>query len=255
MTKHSDRKPRARAVRSARIATSSIGVGLSVLVFSSAVQAADPSTVISVDTTRGVITAVERGSGNLYSFSVRNRALLAALKPCVTFDPNIAGVSTGQTFAADLGLATPDGVNAAERHYTLTSAPGSAGRVLGIQPHGKFETVEIMLLEIKRTDGDLATATTLYCNRGTMIADLAADLRERVRTAKLLDLVNKVEHRVQRVGGPAGDGMVSNHGSGLKLQPNQSVRTWMTFTAPAGEQVTLDVPGAAAPFQNVRVTR
>jgi hypothetical protein len=211
--------------------------------------------VIAVDPSRGVITAVERASGNIYNFSLRNKALLTALKPCLTFDANVAGVRTGQTFTADLGLVQPEGVKATEPHYTLTTTPGGAGRVLGIQRHGKFEAVEIMLLEIKRSEGDLATATTLYCNSGTTTADLAADMRERVRTAKLLDLANKVEHRVQRVGGAAGEGMVSNHGAGLKLAPNQTVRTWMTFSTPAGDRVTLDVPGAAAPFQGLTVTR
>jgi hypothetical protein len=227
-----------------------------VALFWSGVSAAPSTmTVIGVEAARGLITAVERTSGNIFTFSVKDKNVLAAFKPCTSFEADVTGLKAGQTFGADLGPFVEVKVNAAGSCCTLVGTPGTAGRVLGVQPHGKFQGLEIFLLEIKRTEGDLATATCLYCNGGTMQVDLASDLRARASNAKLLDTANRVEHRVMRAGGRGGDAMVSNHGPGLKLAPNQTARTWMTFSAPKADTVALDVPGAASPFQNVPVVK
>jgi len=217
--------------------------------------AATTATVIAVEAARGLITAVERSSGDIFVFGVKDKNHLALFRPCTHFDVDLASVKAGQAFTADLGPMAAAKVSAAAPCCTMTSAPGTAGRVLGIQPHGKFEGLDIMLMEIKRTEGNLATATCLYCNGGTTRLDLAADLRARASNAKLLDLTNQVAHEVVRPGGPGGNPMVSDHGPGLKLDPNRAVRTWMTFSAPAGNTVTLHVPGVSAPFANVTIAK
>jgi hypothetical protein len=216
--------------------------------------------VISVNATTGVITAFDRESGNRFSFTVKDKALLAGIKPCQSFDAELAGLKDGQAFAADFGAASARTgaagraqVKPADPCCSMTSAPGTAGRLLGVQPHAKFEGVEILLTDLKRSSGDLVTATCLYCNGGAQRVDLAADMRARVGDAKLLDTENQVEYRVEQPGGASGKPLVSDHGPGLKLQPNKAVKTWMKFTAPEGKTVTLIVPGASEPFEDVAI--
>jgi hypothetical protein len=209
--------------------------------------------VLSVDVTRGVVNAFERESGNRFSFSVKDKALLKEIKPCQSFNAELAGATEGQAFAPDFGAASEARVNSSEPCCNITRAPGTAGRVAGVQPHAKYEGVDIILTELKRTGGDLVTATCLYCNGSPAVVSLASDFRARKNKAKLLDTENKVEYQVERPGGS--DALVSDHGAGSKLQPNQSVSTWMKFTAPAGSTVTLIVPGAAEPFQDVAISK
>lgn len=135
----------------------------------------------------------------------------------------------------------------------MTSAPGTAGRVLGVKQHAKFEGVDILLMGFERSSGNLVTATCLYCNGGSTQVDLASDMRARSSEAKLLDIENQVEYRVERPGGEAGTALVSDHGAGLKLAPNRTVKTWMKFTAPAGSKVTLIVPGVSEPFEDLAI--
>ena len=218
-------------------------------------QAGEPCcTVLSVDG-RGTVTAFERKSGNIFSFSVKNKAQLAAFQPCQEFDANLGELKSGQAFAADLGATNRAQVKSGEPCCQVRSAPGSAGRVLGVQPHGKFDGVEVLLVDLKRTEGDTATATCLYCNNGAKVVDLAADLRARASGAKLLDGAKRIEHRVVRSGGAGGPAMVSDHGPGLKLKPGQSARVWMKFTAPQSDKATLIVPGVGAPFESVALSR
>ncbi len=199
--------------------------------------------VVSVESGRAVVTAFEYDSNQIFTFRVSNRARLAAIKACQSFSAPSETLQPGAAFKAQFDAGPIDA--------QVISAPGTAGRVLGVQPHAKFEGVEILLLELARSEGDLVTATTLYCNRGAAQVDLASDLRARASKAKLLDAANRTAYEVVRIGGPGGAAMVSDHGPGLKLQPQQSARTWMRFNAPRGETVTLVVPGAAASFENV----
>jgi len=247
----------------------------------SAAYAADPCCgVLGVDRARGMVTAYEYASGNVFRFSVKNKAVLARLAPCRAFEAKLAGLKDGQTFASDLGGANPaDPVNEARRtaHKAagkptpavppnemtpaepcceMTSAPGTAGRVLGVQSHAKFEGVEILLTELKRSGGSLVTATCLYCNNGAKRVDLAADLRARAQgKAKLLDTDNRIEYQVARVGGPHGQALMSDHGPGLKLQPGQSARSWVKFAAPASDKASVVWPGASEPFEDVPIAK
>jgi hypothetical protein len=211
--------------------------------------------VISVDARTGAVTAFERKSGNIFKFTAKNAS---AMKPCQSFEAELAGLKDGQAFAAKFGagdlsrVAAAGRVTPSEPCCSMTSAPGTAGRVLGVQPHSKYEGVEILLMSLERSKGDLVTATCLYCNGGSDPADLSGDIRDRVSDAKLLDTENQVQYRVERPGG--GDVLVSDHGSGLHLQPNKTARTWMKFTAPAGNTVTLVVPGVSEPFEDVPIT-
>ena len=223
---------------------------------SPAARAAEPCCgVIAVDLAQGTVTAFERTSGNIFTFAVRDKSVLSRFRPCSRFDADPGRFAAAQKFSVDMGLAAPKSGSAAAPCCEITAPAGSAGRVLAVQPHARFDGVEIMLLDLKRTQGDLVTATCLYCNGGPARVDLAADLRARVTGAKLLDTANRIEHRIVRSGGPNGDPLVSDHGPGLKLDPNRTARTWMTFTAPDAGTANLVVPGASAPFQNVPIAR
>lgn len=216
--------------------------------------------VISVDRNMGTVTGFERKSGNRFSFSVKNKALLSAIKPCQSFDADLAGLKGGQAFAANFGAGDVSQVAAAGRARVtpsepccqMTSAPGTAGRVLGVQPHSQYEGVEILLISLERSRGDLVTATCLYCNGGSETADLAGDLRHRSYEAKLLDTENQVEYQVAAPEG--GDALMSDHGPGLRLAPNKTAKTWMKFVAPEGNTVTFVMPGASEPFEDVAIT-
>lgn len=143
----------------------------------------------------------------------------------------------------------------------LTHLAGAAvfailGRVLGVQSHASYEGVEILLTELKRSGGDLVTATCLYCNTGAKQVDLAANLRARAQgKAKLLDSANRIEYRVARVGGPHGQALMSDHGPGLKLKPGQSAKSWVKFAAPASNKATVVWPGAAEPFEDAPISK
>jgi hypothetical protein len=254
-----------RSSRSKFLQLAALGGGVTLLAaaFVPGASSGDPCcNVLSVDRAAGVVTAFDRASGNRFSFSVKDKALLSGIKPCQAFDTDLAGLKDGQAFAADFGTAAtakpnlkPSAagrarVNPTEPCCTMTSAPGTAGRVLGAQPHAKHEGVEILLLNVERSRGDLVTATCLYCNRGSESADLSGDMRDRAYEAKLLDTENKVAYQVERAGGVL---LLSDHGSGLHLKPGQSARTWIKFTAPKGEAATLVVPGASEPFEDVAI--
>jgi hypothetical protein len=219
--------------------------------------------VLSVETGRGVVTAYDYDSLDIFTFRVRDRARLATIKACQSFAATLDGLAAGAAFPVEFDAVPPNeaapridrGEPINEIDAEIVGVPGTAGRVLGVQPHARFEGVEVLLVELARTDGDLVTATTQYCNNGTAQVDLASDLRARASGAKLLDSANRTEYQVVRVGGAGGAAVVSDHGPGLKLQARQSVRTWMRFNAPAGEKLTLVVPGAAAPFENVAVPK
>lgn len=251
------------ASRSKLLQLAALGGGVSLLAaaFLPGAPSGEPCCgVLSVDRASGVVTAFDRASGNRFSFSVKDKALLAGIKPCQAFDAGLAGLKDGQAFAANFGTAAAANlkpsaasrarVNPSEPCCNMTSAPGTAGRVLGVQPHAKHEAVEILLLNLERSRGDLVTATCLYCNRGSESADLSGDMRDRAYEAKLLDTENKVAYQVERAGGVH---LLSDHGSGLHLKPGQSARTWIKFTAPKGEAATLVVPGASEPFEDVAI--
>ncbi|MGH7508215.1 MAG: hypothetical protein ACREMZ_01940 [Gemmatimonadales bacterium] len=233
-----------------------LGGGVSLLL-GAALAGADPCcSVISVNARTGAVTAFERESGNIFKFTAKNAS---AIKPCQLFEAELAGLTDGKSFAAKFGAGNLSRVAAGARVTpatpccTITSAPGTAGRVLGVQPHSKYEGVEILLMSLERSKGDLVTATCLYCNGGSDPADLSGDIRARSQGyAKLLDTENQVEYQVERPGG--GDALVSDHGSGLHLQPNKTARTWMKFTAPEGTTATLVMPGASEPFEDVPIT-
>jgi hypothetical protein len=260
MSQHSEAETGALSpVRRRFTRIAALGGGVSLLL-GAALAGSEPCCgVISVDARTGAVTAFERKSGNIFKFTAKNAS---AIKPCQSFEAELAGLKDGQAFAAKFGAGDLSRVAAAGRARVtpgepccdMTSAPGTAGRVLGVQPHSKYEGVEILLMSLERSKGDLVTATCLYCNGGSDPADLSGDIRDRVSDAKLLDTENQVQYQVERAGGAGGDALVSDHGSGLHLQPDKTAKTWMKFTAPEGTTVTLVVPGASEPFEDLPIT-
>lgn len=274
--RHHERRPR-RSVKG--LATLAAGAIVCATMIASAYAGEPCCSILGVDKARGTVTAFERASGNIFTFSVKNKAQLAGLAPCQALDANISGMKSGQAFNVDLPASgkTAPGAPPNEAKRTahkaaevrgggrptpaepcceMTKAPGSAGRLLGMQSHAKFEGVEIYLTELKRSGGDLVTATCLYCNTGAKRVDLAADLRARAQgKAKLLDNANRIEYQVARVGGRHGEALMSDHGPGLKLQPRQAVKSWVKFAAPQSDKVTLVWPGAAEPFDDVPISK
>lgn len=250
-----------KGIRRKSLRLAALGAGASLCAAAALAPAAFASEpccgILGVDRARGTVTAFEYASGNIFRFTVKNKTVLAGLSPCQAFDAKLAGVKDGQAFAAGLGAARASGkVTPGEPCCQMTSAPGAAGRVLGVQSHAKFDGVEILLTELSRSGGDLVTATCLYCNNGRERVDLAADLRARAQgKAKLLDTENRIEYRVARVGGPQGEAMMSDHGPGLKLQPGQSARSWIKFAAPASGKATVVWPGASEPFADVPIAK
>lgn len=52
--------------------------------------------------------------------------------------------------------------------------------------------------------------------------------------------------------------LMADHGqasSTVTVGTNSILRTWMKFTAPAGDRATLYVPGASAPFEDVPIAK
>ena len=259
------------------LALGTLAVGVTLWAAVPPAYAGEPCcTILGVDKARGTVTAFEQASRNIFTFNVKNKAQLARLAPCQAFDAKTAGLKGGQSFALDLGdanAAVPPNEAKRTAHKAaevrgggrptpaepcceMTNAPGSAGRLLGVQSHAKLEGVEIYLTELKRTGGDLVTATCLYCNTGAKRVDLAADLRARAQgKAKLLDNANRIEYQVARVGGRHGEALMSDHGPGLKLEPKQAVKSWVKFAAPESDKVTVVWPGAAEPFDDVPIAK
>lgn len=204
-----------RRVRWHRVARSRALTGAwAVAAWLGSASAADACcSVLSVESGRGVVTAFEYDSNEIFTFRVSDRGRLSAIRACQAFSASVRDLEAGAAFKAEFDAGAING--------QMVNAPGAAGRVLGAQPHAKFDGVEILLLELARVEGDLVTATTLYCNRGAAQVDLASDLRARASNAKLLDVANRTAYEVVRVGGPGGAAMVSDHGPGLKLQPQQ----------------------------------
>lgn len=56
--------------------------------------------MISADASSRVVTAFERKSGNIFKFTAKDTS---AIKPCQSFEAELAGLTDGQSFAANFG--------------------------------------------------------------------------------------------------------------------------------------------------------
>jgi hypothetical protein len=219
-------------------------------------RAAEPQhgIIIGLDAKRQSITAINVASGKEFKFTVKDPAVFKSAKLCEDFEAPVSEMKKDKDFIADFGKADPK-----KPCCTLTTEIGGAGQVLGIKPHAKHEGVTFILTELKRASGDLVTATYLYCNAGPKV-EIRNELVDRVSKATLVDGASKTQHNVVRVKNPGrGDSwLMADHGqatSTVYLNTNGMLKSWMKFTAPAGDKATLYVPGASEPFEDVPIAR
>jgi hypothetical protein len=210
--------------------------------------------IIGLDAKRQSITAVNHASGKEFKFTVKDPAVFKSAKLCENFEAPVSEMKKDKDFATDFGNADPK-----KPCCTLTTEIGGAGQVLGIKPHTRHEGMMLILTELKRASGDLVTATYLYCNAGPKV-EIRNELVDRVSKATLIDGSSKTQYNVVRVRNPGrGDSwLLADHGqatSTVYVGTNSILRTWMKFTAPAGDRVTLHVPGAGEPFEDVPIAR
>lgn len=217
-------------------------------------QAAEPqhNIVVGLDNKREAVRSVDLQFGRQFTFTVRDVAVFGSVKLCDTIVVPIATMQKNKEFAADIGRADPS-----KPCCTLTTDIGSAGRVLAIQPHAKHEQVTLILTELKRTSGELVTASYFYCNAGPKV-ELRNELVDRVSRATLVDATNKKQYNVVRVKNPGrGDSwLVADHGQAISLVhlgSNSILRTWVKFPAPTATKATLSIPGASAPFEDLSI--
>jgi hypothetical protein len=233
------------------------GIGL-LLAVSCAVRAAeDCCTIVELDAKRQAITAVERGSGRLFTFSVKDPATFKSAALCERFDAPLREAQKEKPFAADFGSADPK-----KPCCTLGTEVGGAGQVLGVRPY-EVGGVEVILTELRRTSGDSLTARWQYCNGGTQPVTFKAEgcvgmgctytLAENV---ELLDGETHTKHGVLRIEGR--EAVAERYQADrLRVGPNQILRTWAKFPAPpaSSTKMTVVIPGASEPFEDVPIAK
>jgi hypothetical protein len=222
-------------------------------------RAAEPTNniIVALDAKRQAVTAVDRASGKLFKFTVKNPALFKSAKLCETFEAPIAGMGKDKDFAADFGSADPK-----KPCCTLTTDIGGAGEVLGVRRYGE-EGVAVILTELKRTSGDTITARWQYCNggnqrvrfeeKGCVGMGCTYTLAEEVH---LLDGAMRTKHDVLR--DRSNKAIAERYTSDkLAVGPNRILDTWAKFQAPpeSSTKVTVVIPGASEPFEDVPIGR
>ena len=245
--------PTVRALTLATITLACLFLGAS-----SPVRAAeDCCTILELDAKPQAITAIERASGRLFTFSVSNAVVFKTAKPCERFDAPLAQMLKGKPFAADFGTADPK-----KPCCTLTTEIGGPGQALGVRPY-EVEGVEVILTELKRTSGDTVTARWQYCNgskqpvkfkeEGCVGMGCTYTLAERVQ---LLDGATRTSHGVLRVEGRQA---IAERYTADKLgaAPNRLLKTWAKFPAPpeSSTKVTVVIPGVSEPFEDVPIAK
>jgi hypothetical protein len=224
--------------------------------FSGAVRAAhDCCTVVEMDPKRQAVTAVDRASGRLFTFSVNDPATFKSAQLCQQFDAPLAELEKGKAFAADVG-----GADLKKPCCTLTTEVGGAGLALGVRPY-EAEGVDVILTELKRTSGDTVTARWQYCNGGKQLVQFKAEgcvgmgcTYTLAEGAQLLDGETRRRHGVLRVEGR--EAVAERYQSDrLRVAPNQVLKTWAKFGAPPESvtKITVVIPGVSEPFEDVPI--
>lgn len=212
--------------------------------------------ILEIDKQRSSVTALDRTTGGMFRFTVLNPTLLTAsrnsLKICERFDANLAGVTVGKNFAADFGGADPK-----KPCCTLATDIGGAGRMLGVREHGTKEGLDVMLLDLKRTDsGETLTVRWQYCNRSEKAVNIGPDCIGCSYTpAQDVKLVDGATRTIYTVVGSGNNMLAQKHSlAELKLAPNRLLKTYAKFPAPRSDEITVSLPGVE-PLDNVPLAK
>jgi hypothetical protein len=212
--------------------------------------------VLSLEAKRQEVTAVDRASGKLFSFTVKDPAVFKSVQLCESFDAPLAQMQKGMALAADLGQQ----VKSAQPCCSLTTEIGGAGQVLGVRHHD-VSGVDVILTELKRTAGNIVTARWQYLNgsnealrfeaAGCVGMGCTYTLAEEVH---LLDGAARTKHEVLR---DTGNKALAQRyeASKLVVAPHQILSTWAKFEAPpaSSSRVTVVIPGVSEPFEDVPI--
>lgn len=233
-----------------------------------AAQPKDPCClIVSLDEKRQAITAVDRETGDLFTFTVRDPAVFRSAGLGETFDAELpaaedpamgaarSGTETAVPFGADFGVAEPG-----EPCCGLTAAPGTAGKVLGVGEH-EAAGVHVVLTELARTAGNTVTAKWEYYNgseeplrfeqQGCVGMGCTYTVAEE---AHLLDGATRTKHDVLR--DMHNKALAQRYeGANLGVAPHEVFRTWAKFEAPPASSsvITVVIPGVIEPFEDVPI--
>ena len=212
--------------------------------------------VVSLDARRQVVTAIDRASAKLFSFTVKNPKVFKSVQVGDRFNTPVEKLQKGQAFAADLGVANP-----VEPCCGATTELGGAGQALGVHSHDQ-EGVDVILTELKRTAGNTVTAKWQYLNgsdkplqfeqKGCVGMGCTYTLAEDMH---LIDGATRTKHEVLR---DDSNQAVAQRYEGAKLAvgPHQLLGTWAKFNAPpaSSSSVTVVIPGVSEPFEDAAIT-
>lgn len=211
--------------------------------------------VVSLDAKRQAVTAIDRASAKLFSFTVKSPKLFKSIQVGDRFAAPLDQLQRGKPFAADVGGADP-----ARPCCSATTELGGAGQALGVHPHDQ-SGVDVILTELKRTAGNTVTARWQYLNGG----DEALRFEEKgcvgmgctytlAEEVHLLDGATRTKHEVLR--DEANMAVAQRYESSkLAVGPHQLLSTWAKFNAPPGSSsaVTVVIPGVSEPFEDVAI--
>lgn len=242
-----------------RIPLYSLCLVIASLLFPFAASAVEPCcSVVSLDAKHQTVTAIERASAKLFSFSVKNLAVFKSIQVGDSFDAPIAQMQKGTAFAADLGKQA----NPVEPCCNLTTPIGSAGQALGVRPY-EVSGVDVILMELKRTAGNTVTARWQYLNgsdkplkfeqQGCVGMGCTYTLAE---TAHILDGATLTKFEVLR--DTKHKALAQRYeASRLRVGAHQLLGTWAKFEAPpmSSTKVTVVVPGVSEPFEDVPIAQ
>jgi hypothetical protein len=231
-------------------------IGLLGLVAALAAASAEPCcNVVSLDAKRQAVTAIDRASAKLFSFTVKSPKLFKSIQVGERFDAPLAKLQKGQPFAADVGAADP-----VEPCCNATTELGGAGQALGVRPHDQ-SGVDVILTEVKRTAGNTVTARWQYLNggdeallfekKGCVGMGCTYTLAEEMH---LLDGATRTKHEVLR--DETNQAVAQRYeGSKLAVGPHQLLSTWAKFNAPpaSSASVTVVIPGVSEPFEDIAI--
>jgi hypothetical protein len=228
------------------------------LAFPFAASAAAPCcNVVSLDAKRQTVTAIDRASAKLFSFTVKDQAVFKSVQVGESFDAPIARMQKDAPFAADLGKQANPGAPCC----FLTTTIGGAGQALGVRPH-EVSGVDVILMELKRTAGNTVTARWQYLNG----SDKALKFKQQgcvgmgctytlAETAHILDGATLTKYDVLR--DTKNKALAQRfEASKLGVAAHQILGTWAKFEAPpaSSSKVTVVVPGVSEPFEDVPIT-
>ncbi len=248
------------------------------------VWAGDPCcSIVAIDSARQVVTALDKTTGKAFQFNVKDKALLATLAVGQVFDVNLKTLHAGGAFSTHFEpvdsarleppqgnpINPPDGIRTRvepvdslrniEPCCTLLGGGASVG--LGMHEH-QVGGVDVVLLELKRTSGDIITARWEYRNNTEekkQLTDQRSGWLDPYRLAAdayLLDNANRIKLMIMR--DPTNHPVTSAVGrqnSYIFLKPKETMKVWAKFEAPdtSVKKVTVAIPGVE-PFEDVPIS-